>query len=209
MTAPGVELAAAIAHAELIARATASLTARPGQRLVPEDLRRAAVAVLLVDRGGVGRVPLIVRGHDAPVHGGQIALPGGRVEPSDPDLAATARREAMEELGVPFEAPRVIGTLDDVPTPSGFLITPVVAALGGEHAFTPDPREVQAWFEVPLELFADPATAEIIGERQWRGTHYTLRGYRFAGHHIWGATARILEDLAARTFGGVPVPAAT
>lgn len=192
---------AAPSHAELVGRAAASLTDRPGRRIEPEDLRRAAVAVLLVERAGLCRVPLIVRGHDAPVHGGQIALPGGRAEPGDPDLAATARREAMEELGVPFDAPRVLGTLDDVPTPSGFLITPVVATLDGGLAFTADPREVAAWFEVPLELFADPSRAELIGERQWRGQHYVLRGYRFAEHRIWGATARILEDLAARVLG--------
>ena len=163
-------------------------------------MRRAAVAVLLVDRGGSCRVPLIVRGHDAPVHGGQIALPGGRAEPGDADLTVTARRELFEELGVPFEAPVVLGTLDDVPTPSNYLITPVVAVLDGSHGFVPDPREVASWFEIPLELFADPSVAEIIGEREWRGVRYTLRGYRFGDLNIWGATARILEDLAARTL---------
>ncbi len=194
-------VAAELAHDVMIARAVASLAARPGQRVEPEELRRAAVAVLMVDRGGVCRVPLIVRGHDAPVHGGQIALPGGRAEPGDPDLAATARREAMEELGVGFDAPRVIGTLDDVPTPSGYLITPVVAALHGEPVYRPDAAEVAAWFEVPLALFADPRTAEIIGDREWRGQRYQLRGYHFGEHRIWGATARILEDLAGRVLG--------
>ena len=67
-------LAAEIAYAELVARAAASLAERPGRRIDPDDLQRAAVAVLMVDRGGVCRVPLIVRGNDAPVHGGQIAL---------------------------------------------------------------------------------------------------------------------------------------
>lgn len=190
-----------LAHSELVARAAASLTSRPGRRLEPDDLRRAAVAVLLVDRGGVSRVPLIVRGHDAPVHGGQIALPGGRVEPDDIDLAATARREAMEELGVPFDAPRVLGTLDDVPTPTGFLITPVVAALGGDVPFVPNPAEVAAWFEAPLAVFADPARAEIIGDREWRGQRYQLRAYLHEERRIWGATARIMEDLAVRVLG--------
>ncbi len=196
MTAPSE-----LSHHELVARAAASLTERPGRRLEPEDLRRAAVAVLLVDRGGLCRVPLIVRGHDAPVHGGQIALPGGRVEPDDVDIAATARREAMEELGVPFEASRVLGTLDDVPTPTGFLITPVVAVLGGDVPFTPDPREVQAWFEVSVSLFADRSTAEIVGDREWRGHRYILRAYRHQESRIWGATARILEELAERVAG--------
>lgn len=194
-------VATELAHTELVARAAASLTSRPGRRLEPDDLRRAAVAVLLVDRGGVSRVPLIVRGHDAPVHGGQIALPGGRAEPDDIDLAATARREAMEELGVPFDAPVVLGTLDDVPTPTGFLITPVVAALGGDVPFVPNPAEVAAWFEAPLAVFADPARAEIIGDREWRGQRYQLRAYLHEERRIWGATARIMEDLAVRVLG--------
>lgn len=186
------------AHEALVARAAASLAARPGRRLDVDDLRRAAVAVLLVDRAGETRVPLIVRGHDAPVHGGQIALPGGRADAADVDLIATARREAFEELAVPPDEPVVLGTLDDVPTPSGYLITPVVASLHGECVFTPCEREVASWFEVPLDLFADPAQAEEIGEREWRGVKYMLRGYPFGGFKIWGATARILEDLAAR-----------
>jgi 8-oxo-dGTP pyrophosphatase MutT (NUDIX family) len=188
------------AHAELVARAERSLDDRPGQRLALDDLRRAAVAVLMVDRGGVCRVPLIVRGHDAPVHSGQIALPGGRAEPTDVDISATARREAMEELGVPVDAPRVLGTLDDVPTPTGFLITPVVAALGDHLVYVPDPAEVAAWFEVPLEVFADPRRAEIVGEREWRGRRYQLRAYHHGERRIWGATARILEDLATRVL---------
>lgn len=190
-----------LSHRELVARATTSLGARPGRRLEPIDLRRAAVAVLLVDRGGLCRVPLIVRGNDAPVHGGQIALPGGRVEPDDVDLGATARREAMEELGVPFDAPRVLGTLDDVPTPTGFLITPVVCVLAGDVPFVPNPAEVAAWFEAPLDAFADPARAEIIGDREWRGNRYTLKAYLHEDRRIWGATARIMEDLAVRVLG--------
>lgn len=193
-------VAAGVSHAELVARAAASLTERPGRRIDPEDLRRAAVAVLMVDRNGLCRVPLIVRGNDAPVHGGQIALPGGRVEADDVDIAATARREAMEELGVPFDAPRLLGTLDDVPTPTGFLITPVVCALGGDVGFVPDPAEVAAWFEAPLEVFADPSRAEIIGDREWRGRKYQLRAYLHEDRRIWGATARILEDLATRVL---------
>jgi 8-oxo-dGTP pyrophosphatase MutT (NUDIX family) len=186
------------AHAALIERAVASLTARPGRRVDAAEMRRAAVAVLLVDRDGECRVPLIVRGDAAPVHGGQIALPGGRAELDDVDLIATAQREAFEELAVPPEASVVLGTLDDVPTPSGYLITPVVASLRGDVVMQPCEREVAGWFEVPLAVFADPSLAQVIGEREWRGARYTLRGYTYGERMIWGATARILEDLAAR-----------
>src|SRR6185295_5478391 len=76
--------------------------------------RPAAVAALLVDRGGEPHVPMIVRGADAPAHPGQVALPGGRVEPFDGDAIGAARREAFEELGVPGDRIEVLGVLDDV-----------------------------------------------------------------------------------------------
>ncbi len=158
--------------------------------------RPAAVAALLVDRGGAAYVPLILRGTDAPAHRGQIALPGGRVEATDEDAASAARREAFEELGVPIDRVDVLGVLDDVPTPSNFVITPVVARLDARGlAYRPDPREVASWFEAPLALFADRAAAEDLGERTLDGVTYHLRAYRFGEHRIWGATARVLEAI--------------
>jgi 8-oxo-dGTP pyrophosphatase MutT (NUDIX family) len=159
--------------------------------------RPAAVAALLVDRGGAPFVPLIVRGADAPAHPGQIALPGGRVEPSDGSVADAAVREAFEELGVPPDRVEVLGVIDDVPTPTNFVITPVVARFDARDlAYRADPREVASWFEVPLQLFADRANGLTIGERTVNGVTYLLRAYDFGEHRIWGATARVLEALA-------------
>jgi len=171
------------------------LPGRPRQRWRIEA-RPAAVAVLLAERGGVAHVPLIVRGADAPAHPGQIALPGGGIEPDDADAAAAARREAFEELGVPPARVDVLGLLDDVPTPTGYVITPVVARLDAAGlAYTPDPREVAGWFEAPLALFADRGAAVDLGEREYRGVRYRLRGYRYGEHTIWGATAKVLESV--------------
>jgi len=167
-------------------RATTTWTGRP-----------AAVAALLVDRDGAPHVPLIVRGADAPAHPGQIALPGGRVEARDGGAVAAATREAFEELGVPTDRVEVLGVLDDVPTPTNFVITPVVATLDArELVYTPDPREVAAWFEAPLALFTDRANAHDLGERTRDGVTYRLRGYDHGAHRIWGATARVLEAIA-------------
>lgn len=188
-------------HAELIARLTAALRDRPGLRLADHELRRSAVAVLLVERAGATWVPLIERGADAPTHSGQIALPGGGHDPGDHDLIATARREAEEELGVPRTAPRVLGMLDDVPTPSGYAITPVVAELDGALTLAPDPREVASWFFVPLARFFERTDVEVLGTRSWRGRPWTMRAYPFGGHRIWGATARILEAVVELAGG--------
>ncbi|HTJ46982.1 MAG TPA: CoA pyrophosphatase [Kofleriaceae bacterium] len=102
---------------ETIARLRSILPAR-ARAATKWKGRPAAVAALLVDRAGLAYVPLIVRGSDAPAHPGQIALPGGRVAPSDRDVADAARREAMEQLGVPPDRVEVLGVLDEVPTPA-------------------------------------------------------------------------------------------
>jgi len=180
---------------ELVARVEERLAGRPRRRITIRDYRPAAVAVLLCDRGGVSHVPLIVRPSGMRAHSGQIALPGGVRDDGDADFAACALREAEEELGIAPRSVRVLGELDDVPTPTGFVITPVVAELVDEVAYRPSPDEVSAVFEAPLDTFADPATAEDMGEREHWGVKYRLHAYRFGEHRIWGATARVLEAL--------------
>jgi len=178
-----------------IAALRQALADRPRTRWA-HAARPAAVAALIVDRDGEPFVPMIVRGHDAPVHSNQIALPGGRVETSDASEIEAACREAFEELGVPRDRIDVLGAIDDVPTPTGFAITPVVAHLDARDlAYVPDRREVAGWFEVPLALFRDRAAAEDLGTRTWHGVSYTLRAYHHGEHRIWGATARVLEAI--------------
>jgi 8-oxo-dGTP pyrophosphatase MutT (NUDIX family) len=190
-----------VSFADAVARVGAALAARPAAALDPDDpawpapLCRAAVAVLLVDRGGEAAVPMIVRGDDAPVHGGQTALPGGRWEDRDGSLIATAVREVEEEIGVAASRLEVIGELDDLPTRTGFLVRPVVAVLD-EARFRPNPAEVQAMFEVPLAWFRDRDAAEDLGVRELGRVRYPLRAYRFEDRRIWGMAARILEIVA-------------
>jgi 8-oxo-dGTP pyrophosphatase MutT (NUDIX family) len=189
-------------HRALIARLTAALDERgPGIRLGDAELRRSAVAVLLVERDGETWVPLIERGASAPTHSGQIALPGGGFDLSDIDLIATACREAEEELGVPRAAPRVLGTLDDVPTPTSYAITPMLAELSPSIVLSPNPREVASWFWTPLARFFDRTDVEVMGTREWRGRQWTMRAYPYQGHRIWGATARILEAVVELAGG--------
>ena len=187
--------ATGVSHAAVVRRLEIALAARASIRLHEPGYRRAAVAVLLVDRGGACQVPMIIRGASAPTHSGQVAFPGGMSDPGEDDPVATARREAEEELGVPRTATRLLGLLDDVPTPTGFIITPVVAELDPDAVLRPDPREVAGWFETPLELFFDRDAAEFLGEREWKGVVYRLRAYRLGERRIWGATARIFESV--------------
>ncbi len=193
--------------AEAIARIEAAM--RPPRALDPDDtawpapLRRAAVIVMLRDRRGEVVVSMIVRGDDAPVHSGQTALPGGRWEPRDESLVATALREAEEEVGVAADRLRVLGELDDLPTRTGFLVRPVLAVLDRE-GLRPDSREVQDTFDVPLAQFVDRASAEDLGVREVGRVAYPLRRYRHGEREIWGVAARILEIVAAIANGEEP-----
>lgn len=186
---------------DVVERLAAALIARPGDELGLDDprwpvpMRRAAVLVMLVDRGGLVTVPMIIRGDGAPVHGGQTALPGGRWEPEDDSMIATAVREAHEEVGVTADHLRVLGQLDDLPTRTGFLVRPVVAVLDAP-VFVPSEAEVAGIFEVPLGLFTDRSNAEDLGVREIGAVSYPLRGYQHGEHRIWGVAARILEIVA-------------
>jgi 8-oxo-dGTP pyrophosphatase MutT (NUDIX family) len=201
MTAPRPETATPVAlphpplHRELVSDLRARLRDRRRQAIVLDGYRPAAVALLLRERDGESHVPLIVRPGDMRAHAGQIALPGGVRDECDGSFADCARRETYEELGVPPDQIDVLGVLDDVPTPTGFVITPVVAELRGPVAYRPSPDEVSAVFEAPLAAFADPSRAEDMGEREHWGIRYRVRAYRHGPHRIWGATARVLEAL--------------
>jgi len=168
----------------------------PADASWPSPLRHAAVMVMLFDRGGAPYLPMIVRGDDAPVHGGQNALPGGRREERDGTLVATALREVEEEVGVVATRLRVLGELEDLPTRTGFLIRPVIAVLD-EPQFVPNPSEVVEVFEVPLAAFVDPTVAEDLGVREVGAVRYPLRAYRIGERRVWGVSARVLEIVAA------------
>lgn len=182
-------------HRALIGEIRRRLPARQRRVLRLDGYRPAAVALLLREHDGASFVPFIVRPTGMRSHAGQIALPGGVRDEGDGSFADCARRETFEELGLPVEDVQVLGLLDDVPTPTGFVITPAVAELVGPADYRPNPAEVAAVFEAPLAAFADPALAEDMGVREHNGVRYHLRSYPYGEHRIWGATARVLDGL--------------
>ena len=130
-------------------------------------------------------------------HKGQVSFPGGVMDPGDGDIVHTALREAWEEIGLPDTAIRVVGLLDDLPTPTGFIITPVVGILETLPALTPNSAEVADVFQVPLSFFADPGNGrtEI---REFLGRQHDVWYFQSGGHTIWGATAMIVQMLLKR-----------
>lgn len=152
-----------------------------------DEGRKAAVLLVLYDKGGRPHTLLTKRSDALPVHSGQISLPGGRMEHEDADLWATALRETEEEVGVSREQVAPVGRLDDVATiATSFVITPFVGLLDHPPATTAQTSEVARIIEAPIdELLAEDDRLPA------RPTIATLR-YPLFGEDIWGATARIL-----------------
>ncbi len=155
----------------------------------------AVLVPIVVEPGVPERLLFIVRPDGVSTHAGQIAFPGGKRDAGDRDSAATAVRETTEELGIPAGAVEVLGALDDVPTPSRFVITPVVARLRGPLELRPSPHEVAAVFQAELAALGAPGCYTQDGTREFLGVRYPMHEYRIGEHRIWGATARMVYQL--------------
>lgn len=162
----------------------------PGRSLKP-----AAVLVPLIERGSAVHVVLTRRAAMLRRHGGQVAFPGGRVDPGDASLAAAALREAWEEIGLEPEAVELIGELGPHETVTRFSVHPFIGQVRKPFRPRPDPAEVAEVFEVPLAFLIDPENLQVH-RRRWEGGWRQYYAIPYGPHYIWGATARILKSLA-------------
>jgi 8-oxo-dGTP pyrophosphatase MutT (NUDIX family) len=178
------------------ARLRARLAARSRARVTIDGFAPAAVLVPIVtEPGQPDRLLFTERRHDLSTHAGQIAFPGGKQDAEDADHAACAVRETTEELGIEPAAIEVLGLLDDVPTPSRFIITPVVAQVRGPLVMKPNPAEVASVFSAEVSALAEPTRYTANGTRTFLGITYEMHEYRWEPHRIWGATARMVYQL--------------
>lgn len=180
------------AHADALAQA---LAVRPRVALAPADKRACAVLVPLMAVDGEPHLLLTRRSTLLPHHQGQIAFPGGRHDPADDTLEATALREAHEEIGLAPADVQVLGALDDIETVSTrFVITPFVGIVPYPYAWRPEPAEVDAIFTVSLRDLRAPGVHRTelwdFGERR-----IPIDSYAVADHVIWGVTQRITTNL--------------
>jgi 8-oxo-dGTP pyrophosphatase MutT (NUDIX family) len=189
-------LCCATGMADRWAQLAMALEGRPRRPLEPREATVAAVLVPLQLADDGIHVVYTRRARTLPTHAGQVAFPGGvcdRVR--DADLAATALREAHEEIGLTREAVRVLGPLDDIYTVSSrFVITPYVGVVPHPYTWIPCPREVDTVFTVPLErLRATDAERQELWD--FDGTAVPIDFFPIDGHVIWGATHRITRNL--------------
>jgi 8-oxo-dGTP pyrophosphatase MutT (NUDIX family) len=219
--APGQDLGhhGAVTYEELALRAEAAL-ARPPRRLRPPDgFARAAVLVTVLRRPGEATLLFTHRADALRRHAGEIAFAGGRLEGAE-DARAAALREAHEEVALDADRVRIVGELDDRPTSTGFVVTPVVGLVAvPPPAFSPDRTEIQAVLEIPFARLAAPgavrfewwplarvapptmqrlvldlAPAELDPPRQ----RYKVYFFDVGPVTVWGLTARIVKDLVDR-----------
>ena len=162
------------------------------------DLDRTADAAVLiaVTERPDPTVILTQRPRTMRYHPGQVAFPGGKVEDGESALDA-ALREAWEELAIEPENVRLIGTTDRYQTGTGFDITPVLATVPRDLSIRPDPREVESWFECPLEKLMD-ASQWNRDSVFWKGATREYLEMNHDGYRIWGVTAAICWNLSRR-----------
>ena len=165
-----------------------------------KDARRAATLALLYplsgEASGEAAFVLTRRQPTLRAHSGQISFPGGSLD-GDETPEAAALREGWEEIGVPPDAPEVLGQLSPLYIPpSGFAVWPVVAALGHRPAFVPHEAEVAALLEVPLAALLAPEVRRQT-TRTFRGGAFEVPYFALADQEVWGATAMMLAEFAA------------
>ncbi len=158
--------------------------------------RPAAVLIPITDRAEPG-VILTQRPDWLRSHAGQVAFPGGKIDETDKDPVDAALREAEEELALKRSDVRVIGTADTYFSGSGYKIVPVVGIIPPDLTFTPNPGEVADWFEVPLSFLLDTDNA-AKRQADWGGQIREYYDMQWGERRIWGVTAGIIANLAAR-----------
>jgi len=171
----------------------------PGDRpgiVIDRPYTPAAVLVAVVDRAEPGLI-LTQRTESLRRHAGQIAFPGGRIDPGDADAADAALREAEEEIALPRAAATVVGQADLYLTVTGFEVTPVVAVIPPDLAYHPNEAEVADVFEVPLAFVLDPAN-HLRATAEWQGQTRHFYEIHWDNRRIWGATAAMLINLSRR-----------
>ncbi|WP_372880952.1 CoA pyrophosphatase [Psychromonas sp.] len=159
-----------------------------------KTLKKAAVLLPLIERQNGLNILFTERALHLRHHPGQISFPGGRYEQSDFSLLHTALRETEEEIGILQCQVDIFGSLPELPTISGFVVSPFLGFVNSDHNIQIDQQEVRGVFEVPLPYLLDPQhfyKHHLLANRK---RHFTYC-IPYQNRLIWGATAQMLKNL--------------
>ena len=189
----------------IVRRLSVCLDTAPGGRDRPQmkngrdDDRLAAVLVPLIWCDFDWQILMTKRAAHLSHHAGQISFPGGALDASDKGLIDTALREAHEEISLAPLSVKVMGSLLPVRSPAGYIVQPIVGIIGGDifNELRPDPAEVDSIFTLPLAHIGQPDNFSL-SPRQTNGLGNSYWVVSHPEHHIWGLSARVLNDLRQR-----------
>jgi 8-oxo-dGTP pyrophosphatase MutT (NUDIX family) len=164
-----------------------------------KPLRNAAVLIPVVDHEGDTTVLLTKRAEKLRSHSGQVAFPGGTIDPTDPSPEAAALRETYEEIGLGQDRIEIIGRMPDYVAGSGYRIAPVLGIVQPGFSLMLNSDEVDAAFEVPLRFLMDPANHKR-DSRIWNDLEWFFYDMPYGDRRIWGVTAGIIRTLYERLY---------
>ena len=160
-----------------------------------ENLIEAAVLIPIVERNEGLKVILTKRSNNLKQHPGQISFPGGKSEKTDKSLVVTALRETKEEIGINNKNVEILGQLSKHVTITGFKITPFIGKIRTGFSTEIQTSEVSEIFEVPLSYLSNPKNFRVESVK-WKGKKRFFYTIPYGPYYIWGATARMLKNLA-------------
>lgn len=169
------------------------------KQILRPDLRDAAVLVPVVDREGGASVILTRRTDKLRSHSGQVAFPGGSVDPTDPSPEFTALRETEEEIGLTPNYIDIVGRMPNYVTGSGFRIAPILSVVRPGFDLHINEDEVDVAFEVPLAFLMNPAN-HTQDSRMWQEQERFFYTMPFEDRYIWGITAGIIRSIYERLY---------
>lgn len=168
------------------------------RRDLPVDMSEAAVLMPFTNEPDP-RLILTVRSAHMPTHAGEVAFPGGKRDPGDEDLRATALRETHEEIGLAPDKIELLAELSPLVSRFGIKVTPYVGLVSPDVTLVPEPDEIEEIFRVPLSFFLD-TTPTLTDPFEFLGRRMRLPSYYFEQYRIWGLTAMMIVDLLNHVY---------
>ena len=170
-----------------------NLQSHEPQTLSGDHFKPAAVLVPIQEREDGDHLVLTLRAERLNSHSGQVAFPGGRIDPGDSSPLAAALRESQEEVGIDPCDVRILGQLDQVTASSSYLVTPFVGLIPFPYEFSLNPNETTAVFSVPVSALMDSSCMSVDMNRHgvWRPIYH----FKYQQWDIWGATAKMVKQL--------------